>query len=339
MKKEWNIIKTDPILLMGIKEKCNCNYITATVLANRLSSPEDAERFLNPSLSQIRPPFSIKDMDKAVKRIYSAISNEEKILIFGDYDTDGITSVTVLLEFLKKTGVDVSYHIPHRTREGYGLKEDYIIKTAKKDLIDLIITVDCGISSHKAVKLANLHNIDVIITDHHEVSSIPDAAAVINPKRPDCDAGFEYLSGVGVVYCLLICLRKELRDQGFWKRDNQPNLIDICDLVALGTVADIVPLINENRILSKVGAKLISNGKRPGIRALKEISGIKSEKIDTGDLVFKLIPRLNAAGRLEHASKVVELLSSTSVKNAKDIAYDLDGINIKRRYLEQNIYI
>jgi len=339
MKKKWNIKKPDPTLLKGIKEKCDCNLITATVLANRLKTPEDAVRFLNPSLDQIKPPFTIKDMNKAITRIYSAIKNEEKILIFGDYDADGITSVTILLDFLKKTSVDVSYYIPHRTREGYGFKEDHVIKIAKPNLIDLIITVDCGISSKKAVKLAKEYGIDVIITDHHEVSSMPDAVAVINPKRPDCDAGFEYLSGVGVVFCLLICLRKKLRDSGFWQNETQPNLKEICDLVALGTVADIVPLINENRIFSKIGLFLMSNGCRSGIKALKEIARIKTENIDTSDLVYKLIPRINAAGRLEHASKAVELLSSTSIKNARTIAYNLDLINIKRRDLEQNIFI
>jgi single-stranded-DNA-specific exonuclease len=337
MKTRWNILKPDPGLLQQIKKICSCHPITAAILANRLRSAEAADRFLSPSFNHIRPPFSIKDMDIAVDRIVSAILNQEKILIFGDYDVDGVTSVTVLCEFLKYTDARVEYYIPHRLDEGYGMRQDHIINYAKPQNIQLIITVDCGISSHDAVHVANKENIDVIITDHHEVEKLPNAVAVVNPKRPDCQSGYDMLAGVGVVYCLIMCLRKALRDINFWKNKQEPNLKDYCDLVALGTIADIVPQIKENRIFSKIGLEVINKNRRPGISALAQIAGVRGKEIDTGDIIYKLIPRLNAAGRLKHASIAVELLSCNDPKIAKKIAERLNDMNLSRRELENYI--
>ncbi|KPA08935.1 recombination protein RecJ [Candidatus Magnetomorum sp. HK-1] len=337
MNTRWNILKPDQKLLQQIKKICCCHPITAAILASRLRSAEAADRFLSPSFNHIRSPFSIKDIDIAVDRIVSAILKQEKILIFGDYDVDGVTSVTILYEFLQYTGATVEYYIPHRLDEGYGMRQDHIINHAKPNKIQLIITVDCGISCHDAIQLANNEGIDVIVTDHHEVGTLPNALAVVDPKRPDCPSGYDILAGVGVVYCLLMCLRKALRDINFWKKKQEPNLKKYCDLVALGTIADIVPQIKENRIFSKIGLEVMNTNRRPGISMLMEISGVRNKDLDTSDIIYKLIPRLNAAGRLKHASLAVELLSSDDTQKAKKLAEQLDNMNISRRELEKYI--
>ncbi|ETR72174.1 MAG: Single-stranded-DNA-specific exonuclease recJ, partial [Candidatus Magnetoglobus multicellularis str. Araruama] len=337
MNARWNILTPDPGLQRRITKLCNCHPIIAAILASRLQSADAAGKFLSPSFNHIRSPFSIKDMDIAVERIIKAIMSQQKILIFGDYDVDGATSVTILYEFLLYAGAIVEYYIPHRIDEGYGLRQSHIEKYATTKKFQLIITVDCGISSHDAIQKANQKNIDVIVTDHHEVESLPNACAVVNPKRSDCTAGYDILAGVGVVYCLLICLRKALRDINFWKDRPEPNLKNYCDLVALGTLADIVPQVQENRIFSKIGLDVINTSPRPGIVELARISGVHGRKMDSSDLVYKIIPRLNAAGRLKRASMAVELLLCKDSKSAKKLASWLDDINYSRRQLEQFI--
>ena len=317
----------------------------ASILVNhKISSPDDAGAFLNPLLNNMRPPFSIQDMDAGVNRIYLAILNHEKILIFGDYDVDGITATTIMYEFLGYTGADVSYYIPHRIKEGYGLHTKHITDYAIPNRINLIITVDCGSSSNNAVKEAQHAGIDIIITDHHEISGKPpDAVAVLNPKRHDCTSGFEDLAGVGVAFYLLICLRKHLRDNNFWRQKTEPNLKNYCDLVALGTVADMVPLVDENRILVKTGLEVINSGGQSGIKggikALIESSGIirMRRTVDTEDVAFRLAPRLNAAGRIGHALTAVELLTTNNLETARQLAQSLNNMNFKRHDIEQKI--
>ena len=341
MKKYWQLLQPDIDVVEKIRGELQCSPVIAAILVNRkIISKDNALRFLNPSFNNMRPPCSMKDMDAAVKRIYSAITGHEKILIFGDYDVDGITATTILFEFLHYTGADVSYYIPHRTKEGYGLHTKHITDYAIPNKINLIITVDCGSSSNNAVKTASSSEIDVIITDHHEISDKPpDAVAVLNPKRHDCPSDFHSLAGVGVAFYLLICLRKYLRDNHFWQNRPEPNLKSLCDLVALGTVADIVPLVDENRILVKTGLEIINAGKRCGIKTLMEFSGIirLRRTVDTEDVAFRLAPRLNAAGRIDHASTAVELLMANSLETARQLAQSLNNMNIKRHNIEQQI--
>ncbi len=341
MKKYWQLLQPDIDVVEKIRGELQCSPVIAAILVNRkIISKDNALRFLNPSFNNMRPPCSMKDMDAAVKRIYSAITDHEKILIFGDYDVDGITATTILFEFLHYTGADISYYIPHRTKEGYGLHTKHITDYAIPNKINLIITVDCGSSSNNAVKTASSSEIDVIITDHHEISDKPpDAVAVLNPKRHDCPSGFHSLAGVGVAFYLLICLRKHLRDNHFWQNRPEPNLKSLCDLVALGTVADMVPLVDENRILVKTGLEIINTGKRCGIKTLMEFSGIirLRRTVDTEDVAFRLAPRLNAAGRIAHASTAVELMTTNNLETARQLAQSLNNMNIKRRNIEQKI--
>ncbi len=341
MDKNWKILRPDVQAVGKLRKVLNCSPVTAAILVNRnIVSEKQAFAFFNASLADIRPPFAIKDMDIAVRRIHAAVIRGEKILIFGDYDVDGITSAAVLSEFLTYIGAEVSCYIPHRVKEGYSLQTGHIRKYAAAKEIRLIITVDCGSKSHDAVSLAKAAGIDVIVTDHHATDgSMPEAVAVVNPKREDCTAGFDHLAGVGVVFCLLICLRKYLRDINFWQNRPEPNLKRYCDLVALGTVADVVPLTAENRILSKTGLELINSGERTGIRALVKACGIAENRpADSDDIAFRLAPRLNAAGRVGHAQTSLSLLTTDDTESARQIARDLNLMNQERQGLEKEIF-
>lgn len=339
MKTQWHLLRPDAPSVETLCSALKCHPATASILVNRnICTPEDAIRFRDASLAHLRPPFDMKDMDIAVGRIVKAIIDHEKILIFGDYDADGVTGTAVLLDFFNRTDADATYYIPHRTKEGYGLQTRHIGQVASPDNVKLIITVDCGSSSHDAVALAQEEGIDVIVTDHHNVGrDLPPAIAVVNPKRQDCPAGLEALSGVGVAFFLIIALRKQLRDNGFWRNRPEPNLAQFCDLVALGTVADRVPLLWENRILSKAGLEKINTTHRPGIRALVEASGIRDHPVDAGDIAFRLAPRINAAGRMAHAGVAVDLLMATDPSEATEAARGLDRLNVQRQEIERGM--
>ncbi len=340
MQKNWNILSTDPKQISKLVEQLGCHPAVAAALINRgIHNAAHASRFLEPSLAHARSPFLMKDADRAVERILQAIRRREKVLIFGDYDTDGITATALLSEFLTYLDADVVCYIPNRLTEGYGLSRDHIEKRAIPDGIGLIVTVDCGISSFEAVSAATHAGIDVIITDHHESPSVPPAAAaVLNPKQPDCPSGFSWLAGVGVVFNLILALRKRLRDDGFWSERPEPNLKAACDLVALGTIGDMVPLVSENRIYVKAGFEVLASNPRPGIKALLHVCRLRNRPLNTRDLAFKIAPRLNAAGRLRHASTALRLLTTSDVETARAIAKELNQQNTKRQEIEHRIF-
>jgi single-stranded-DNA-specific exonuclease len=339
MKKKWQIMRPNADTVKKLSDDLHCHPITAIVLCNRnLTSTRQVSNFMAPSLSKIRPPYAIKDMEVAVKRIYRAIAGNEKILIFGDYDADGITAAAVLLDFFRTIGARVSDYIPHRIEEGYSLQAHHIHEHALPNGIQLVITADCGSGSHDALVTARNAGIDVIVTDHHSISeNIPPAVAVLNPKRHDCPAGMEMLAGVGVAFALIICLRKYLREQNFWKNRPEPNLKNLCDLVALGTIGDMVPLVEENRIFSKTGLDLIRSALRPGINALREVAGIADQMLDAKDVAFRLVPRFNAAGRMEHASIALKLLMTDNIATARQLAQSLNGLNDRRQEQEKMV--
>lgn len=338
MKKEWLLQTPDPEAVRALQAAIGCSPVTAAVLVNRnITAGPEAENFLNASLKDLRPPFGITDMDAAVRRIARALLDREKILIFGDYDVDGVTAVTLLFEFLKAAGADVLYYIPHRTQEGYDIQVGHIFGVALPAEVDLIITVDCGSSRHDSVQAAIDSGIDVIVTDHHTIDAPPPAVAVVNPRRQDCGGGFDHLAGVGVVFTLLIHLRRHLREIDFWRHRPEPNLKRFCDLVALGTAADMVPMIRENRILSRMGLEVINQGGRPGLAALVRISGIRDREVDMDDIAFRLAPRLNAAGRMGHAGLAVDLLTARTEREAEELAATLHRLNRKRQETEKEM--
>lgn len=340
MKKHWRICQPETRLIQILCNAVHCSPIVAAVLVNRnLITPEDALKYMRPNMGHLRSPCGLKDMGAAVERIVRAIATQEKILIFGDYDVDGITSAAILHEFLQRAGADVSYYLPHRIKEGYSLKPEHIDRVAAPGGVSLIVTADCGSGSYEAIHHAKASGIDVVVTDHHRVADpLPAATAVVNPQRPDCKAGFEHLAGVGVAMALLICLRKYLRDSGHWHRDNEPNLKILCDLVALGTIADAVPLVNENRIFVKAGLDVIQTGRsRPGIAEILTACQTSYRTVDAEDVAFKIAPRLNAAGRMDHARLAAELLLTNNRQTAKQIVESLDGLNVQRKETERAI--
>ena len=278
------------------------------------------------------------DIEIAVQRISQAIVHGEKILVFGDYDADGVTATAVLVTFLRQCEAQVSYAIPYRMTDGYGMGVDYINTHAKPAGIRLIITADCGSSSGAAVSQARELGIDTIITDHHYADQRPsDALAVVNPNRPDCPSGLSHLAGVGVAYYLIIALRTHLREKGFWKKRRQPNLKQLCDLVAIGTVADVVPLVKENRTLATAGIDQINRGQRPGINALIKMSSASPQPVDAESIAFRLAPRINAAGRLVHARMACELLLTNNKKKAERLASALCRLNNRRQTMESEL--
>jgi single-stranded-DNA-specific exonuclease len=339
MEKKWILARPDGNHVDRICKGLGCSRVLASVLVNRgLSGAGAASAFLDASLADLRPPFEMKGMQAAVERICAALTARERILVFGDYDVDGVTATAMLMDFFQQAGADVVFYVPHRLREGYGLKVEHIADVVLPAKARLMITVDCGSSSHDAVSAARSAGIGVIITDHHLIDGpLPDACAVVNPKRPDCRAGFDELSGVGVAFCLLICLRKRLREAGFWRRRREPNLRSACDLVALGTVADMVPLVAQNRILAKAGLEVINTAKRPGIAALVDVAAIRKETIDAEDVAFRLGPRLNAAGRIDHAETAVRLLGCRDLSVARRLGERLEQWNRMRRNTERQI--
>lgn len=336
----WDTLTTDDAAVQSLISALNRLYslsispITAALLVNRgFTDPEDVYRFLHPDLSHMPDPFLMADMDRAVSGVMDAVSSGKRIWVYGDYDVDGITSVSIIVLFLRSLGVDVSYYIPDRVSEGYGLNEDAVRRIADQGA-DLIITVDCGISNHREIEMAKSLGISVVVTDHHEVPDVlPDALAVLDPKRPDCRFPHDNLAGVGIAYNLLVALRMRMRDEGTF--DELPNLKRYLDLVALGTVADIVPLVGENRIFVKYGLTELNETERPGITALKEVTGIKD--VGTTEISFRLAPRINASGRVGSADQSVRLLTTEDPAEALSIARDLDRDNRTRQEMEEMV--
>ena len=327
--KKWNICHPDTALQKHLGDNLFISPIISQLLINRgMSDIDKIKSFLDTNPSELYNPFLMKGMREAVSRIEKALAKKEKILIHGDYDVDGVTATALLFFTLKEFGAEPVYFIPDRITEGYGLG-DSGVKEAVKIKANLVITVDCGISSHEEVDALNKQGIDVIVTDHHEPPDIlPDACAVINPRQKACAYPDKNLSGVSVAFKLCEALSLELHSRSFWEH---------LDLVALGTISDVAPILGENRILVKEGLKLLKNsGSNKGIKALIEVSGIKKDKIGAFEIGFILGPRINAAGRLGSAGIAVELLLTDDDSNALELAKKLNEANKERQKIEKN---
>jgi single-stranded-DNA-specific exonuclease len=333
MNRRWLVNKTNPEFLRYLSNKASISTTFAQILVNRgLKEPDKIREFLNPSIEQLHDPFLMPDVKKAVERIKAAMDNGETVLVHGDYDADGLTSTALLVSALRSLGIKTFYHIPNRETEGYGFGSAGVEK-AKECGAGLIITADCGISSAEEVSSATSIGIDVIVTDHHEVpESVPEAVAVIDLHRRDSEYPFKYLAGVGVVYKLVQAL---VEDIGVEKTDM--DLGHFIDLVALGTVADSVPLIGENRVFVAYGLRQINSAScRTGLQALKAVCG-SDRQLRSMSLSFTLIPRINAAGRLSDAGDVVELLLTDDRAEADKTAAVLDEHNRNRQRIEKEV--
>lgn len=328
--KEWIINNPPEDKILKLSKQCKISALLAKVLLSRGIDDENyIQKFLNPSLDDMYSPYLLKDMEKAVERIVRAIESRERIIIFGDYDVDGITSTSVLYDFLIKHGANAGYYIPDRKEEGYGLSLAALEKIIENGA-SLIITVDCGITAFEEVRYVLEKNVDIIITDHHECKEeLPEAYASINPYRHDCSYPFKELAGVGIVFKLIqaLCIKMGINNEA----------INYLDLVALGTVADVVPLVEENRVIVKYGLTRIENTLNIGLKALIKVSGTKDKKITSYVIGFVLAPRLNAAGRIGDATKAVRLLTTDSETEANEIAQELNEQNTYRQEREHLI--
>ena len=334
-ERKWVVARPAKGPVEKISAKLGILPITAGLLVNRgMSSAQDAEAFLSASLSDLPSPFLMKGMEEAVRRLCRCVYEKEKVAVYGDYDVDGVTATSLLTSFLRVLGCDVTYYIPDRFTEGYGVNSS-ALRTLKQKQVTLVISVDCGITAADEVAQARTLGMDFIVTDHHSLlGQLPEAAAVLNPHQTDCRYPGKELAGVGVAFNLALALRRTLREEGFFKTVAEPNMGDFLDLVSLGTVSDRVPVENVNRIMLKEGLKRMRTPKRLGLRALKEVSGI-SDGIEIFDLGFRLGPRINAAGRMDSADKAVELLLADSLEEAFSLAKFLDERNLERRGIEE----
>ena len=339
MLRVWESNESDPALVEALTQSLGVHPLIASILVHRnIKGIEEARRFLSPSLGDLHDPRQMKDMDLAVGRILQAVRNKQSICIYGDYDVDGVTSVAVLSGFLNSIGVSPAFYIPSRLDEGYGLNLQSVAEIAGRGT-QLLITVDCGITDLAQVAQARKLGMDVIVIDHHQVpEQMPDATAILNPFRSDCTFPYKHLAAVGVVFNLVMALRATIRENGGFDNSEEPNLREFLDLVALGTVADIVPLLDVNRVITRFGLAELTAARRPGIAALKEVSGILSDQIEVGQVAFRLAPRINAVGRLGHAALAVELLTTRSYSRALILARELDRTNIARQGIEHEIF-
>ncbi len=330
MNKKWQIYQVDEKQIDEIQSKYKLNKLLATILVNRgIIEDEQINKFLKPTRNDFYNPYEMPDMEIAVNRIIKAIDNKEKIIIYGDYDVDGITSVTVLKSFLEERGIKVTEYIPNRLNEGYGLN-----KKAVKDIVEagneLMITVDCGISAVEEVEYANELGIEIIITDHHEPgNTLPSALAVVDAKRKDNKYLCRNLAGVGVVFKLIqaISMKLGLEEKEYLK---------YLDIVCIGTISDIVPLTDENRVIVKLGLKLVEQTRNLGLREILKASGYT--KIDSNTISFGVAPRINACGRMGHQEEALKLFLSKEIEEVRELTQKLNEYNKLRQDIEKNIY-
>jgi len=332
MSKVWNIKKEGDInIIKHLSAALNVNMVIANLLAQRgITTYAEAQSFFRPKLTDLHDPFLMKDMDKAVERLERAINDQENVLIYGDYDVDGTTSVAMMYQFLRTRIQNLDYYIPDRYSEGYGISKTSIYYAHEKK-ITLVIVLDCGIKAVEKIKMAKDLGIDFIICDHHNADTIiPDAIAVLDPKRPDCDYPYKELSGCGVGFKLL---------QAYSKQNNVPfaELNELMDLLVVSIASDIVPVTGENRVMAYYGLKKLNTSPSIGLKTIMQYSGFIAQEISISDIVFKIGPRLNASGRIEHGKKSVAILTSTNEAEALLLGDEINSYNEIRKTLDRDI--
>ena len=337
----WIIRQTDPASVRTLSESLGVSTLLARLLTLRgVSDPESAQRFLSPGLDHLHDPFHMLSMDTAVRRIVQAIENREKILVYGDYDVDGAMAVVVLDAALRLVGAEAHHHIPHRVRDGYGMRTE-VVERARTEGFSVLISVDTGIRAFAVVERARELGLDCIITDHHLPASedsgsesVPRALAVLNPKQPGCPYPDKDLCGAGVAFKLAQALLASCPETSA----RLPRLLpSFLKLVCIGTIADSVPLVGENRVIARLGLEALRLPVNPGLQALVEAAGLGGMPITSWDVGFRLAPRLNAAGRMESAQDVIDLFTRASPAEAQELALKLNRLNTDRQNAEQAI--
>ena len=339
LQKRWNFKQVDPQLVANHAAQLHVSPLLARLLILRgCGEGQAARRYLSSTLRDDLPsPFSMADMEPAVERIVAALKNQEQIAVWGDYDVDGTTGTAVLVAFFREIGAHPIYYVPHRIEEGYGLNVEGLRRLHAQG-VALVITVDCGISNAAEIEAAVGMGLTLVVVDHHQPpETLPPAYAVINPHRKDCSFPDKGLCAAGLAFYLAIGIRARLRSEGWFARAIQPDIRRYLDIVALGTIADMVPLHGVNRTLTRRGLIELGASRRPGILALKEVSSIADGEVSAGQVGFRLGPRINAAGRVDYAVKVVELLTTDSLEVAAKIARELDAHNSERRAVEAEV--
>ena len=330
MNKKWQVYQVENDEVEKLQEKYKINKLLATILVNRgITEEEQIEKFLKPKRSDFYNPYGMPDMNIAVERIMKAIKNKEKTIIYGDYDVDGITSVTVLKSFLEERGLHVGVYIPNRLEEGYGLNKKAVEYIAEQKY-SLMITVDCGISAVEEVEYANQLGIETIVTDHNEPGNeLPNALAVVDAKRKDNQYQCRNLAGVGVVFKLIqaIGIKMGLEEKEYLK---------YLDIVCIGTISDIVPLTDENRVIVKLGLKLVEQTRNLGLKSILQVSGYN--KIDSVTISFGIAPRINACGRMGHQEEALKLFLSKDINEVSELTQKLNEYNKTRQEIEKRIF-
>ena len=340
MKKRWFFQPVDNGLVSTLSDQLGISAILAHVLVTRkITGAEEARFFLNPQFSDLHDPFLLPGVEEATERIRQAAMKNEKVMIYGDYDVDGTTATALLVNFLRLLNMRVDYYVPHRIHEGYGLNVD-AVRSFQADGVKLIITVDCGVNALEEVELARDLGIDVIVTDHHEPGEeLPNACAVINAKLTGSMYPFRDLSGVGVAFKLACAMAKKLSADRRNTQDFSEFLNDTVGLVALGTIADVVPLLGENRILARYGLPALQRSQRAGIDALIDSARLRDCELSSSHVGFRIAPRLNAAGRMAEARLCVELFVTESTTDARQIAQKLDVNNRERQKIQEEMFL
>ena len=336
-RKVWKLTPSSPGAPQ-LARGAGISPLQAQLLINRgIIDKGAAAAFLCPSLSQMADPMGMKGMDKAVETILGAMENQQKITIYGDYDADGLTATALLVSFFSELGIPVDAYVPNRLEEGYGLNPD-AVKRLRQTGTDLIITVDCGISGQREIALAERMGLQVVVTDHHQVPpGCEPSCPVVNPHQPDCPFPFKHLAGVGLAFFLAVAVRASLRERGRFNGRPEPDLRGYLDLVALGTTADRVPLMGQNRMLVAAGLRRMAASRWPGIRAMMDVAGVNRSAISSDDLAFRLAPRLNAPGRLGDSAAGLDILTAAQDDRAETLAGLLNAANSRRQALEQGI--
>ncbi|MBM4287077.1 MAG: single-stranded-DNA-specific exonuclease RecJ [Deltaproteobacteria bacterium] len=336
-RQRWVTSPEQPDLVQQLSQRHQVPELIARILLNRgLARSQEVASFLDPALGQLLPPADMRDLPEAADCLARALARRDPVAVYGDYDVDGLTATALLRHFLESLGARVVSYIPNRLTQGYGLHPGAVTELAKKAKV--LVTVDCGISNAAEVALARKLGMAVIVTDHHEPpEELPPALAVVNPKRRDCGYAFKELAGVGVALNLALGLRACLRDQGWFVNRPEPDIRDYLDLVALGTAADVAPLTGVNRILVSRGLQVLGDNRRLGIQALREVAGLPTGMMSLRDVVFRLAPRLNAAGRLGHSRAALELLLTEDRDRARRLAQELNRLNQERQALGEAI--
>ncbi|WNG31817.1 single-stranded-DNA-specific exonuclease RecJ [Cystobacter fuscus] len=335
----WMMPEVPQEQVASLSVELGLHPLPARILIHRgLRTPEAASAFLSDRLADLPDPYRMKGMAAGVERLTRALREKERITLYGDYDVDGVCSTSLMALFLRELGARPATYIPHRMDEGYGLNLQAVEKIAA-DGTRVLVTLDCGITSVAEIARAKELGLDVVVVDHHTVPpTLPPAVAVLNPHQPGCEYPTKHLCAAGVAFNLCMGLRKRLRDDGFFATRKEPNLKALMDLVAMATVADVVPLTGANRILVHHGLQALSAGLRPGVRALKEVAGLDADSpVSAGQVGFRLGPRINAAGRLHDASLGLQLLCSETLEAARPLAQVLDRANAERQGLESSI--